>query len=59
MRSARKGRQRPPRLREAENEQQNCGSCRHFNRGMCAKYGDYPVRPDQVSDSFQPRRGSM
>lgn len=58
MKDASKGRRRPPRLRQATEEQQNCGSCAYFRGGECTLYS-YPVRPDQVSDSFKPRRGSM
>lgn len=48
-------RTRPPNLRNGT-EQRSCESCVHFNKGTCAKYGGYPVRPDQVSDSYTPRR---
>lgn len=44
----------PPNLRRG-NARQRCGLCQFFQAGKCAKYGGYPVRPTQLSDSFQPK----
>lgn len=42
---------RPPNLRPG-NARERCQLCRHFDgKGGCRLY-NYPVRPNQVSDSF-------
>jgi hypothetical protein len=54
------GRQvRPPNLRVAESGQM-CGNCRYYRpagmgKGVCRLYGGYPIRPQQVSDSWRGR----
>jgi hypothetical protein len=50
---------RPPNLRMADGGQM-CASCRYYRpagmgKGVCRLYGGFPVRPQQVSDSFSPR----
>ena len=51
LREAIKGTSVPPNLRRG-NARRRCGLCRHFDgKGGCRKY-QYPVRPNQLSDSF-------
>lgn len=42
----------PPNLRKAEGGSA-CGGCTMFSNGTCWGYGNYPVRPGQVCDSFE------
>jgi hypothetical protein len=54
------GRQvRPPNLRASDGSGL-CAACRYYRpagmgKGVCRLYGGFPVRPQQVSDSFTPR----
>lgn len=42
----------PPHLRVAENEDQECDNCRHYQRGRCALYSQLPVDGEWVCDSW-------
>lgn len=45
---------KPPNLRPSslEGTEGRCSYCAHYGDGVCTKY-DYPVKPHQVSDSFE------
>jgi hypothetical protein len=51
---------RPPNLRQAPlnslMEGVSCASCRHFRDDRCRLYGDWPVKPNDISDSYEPSR---
>jgi hypothetical protein len=45
----------PPRLRKAKAKkglQKACATCHMFDNGVCWGYGNHPVRPNQVCDSY-------
>jgi len=44
----------PPHLRESDNAKEDCGNCRMFDKGRCWGYGNYPVKAEQVCDSWTP-----
>lgn len=44
----------PPNLRESTDLAHRCGGCHMFNTGHCWGYGNLPVEPDWVCDSFEP-----
>lgn len=49
--------QGPPNLRQSADATQSCGACKHFQSGVCTKYGaeqgGTPVQDDQVCDGFE------
>lgn len=50
----------PPNLRKAnakKGKARSCGTCRMFDHGACWGYGNYPVKPNQVCDSYSPATG--
>jgi hypothetical protein len=47
----------PPNLRKAKagkGKFPHCATCRMFDSGMCWGYGNYPVKPNQLCDSYAP-----
>jgi hypothetical protein len=47
----------PPNLRKAKAKKGKanaCATCRMFSNGACWGYGNYPVKPNQVCDSYAP-----
>lgn len=46
---------RPPNLRASDGHK-SCQSCKHFSNSRCRLYGGYRVSPQQVSDSWEPRK---
>lgn len=45
----------PPHLRKAKAKKgrpQSCATCHMFDQGRCWGYGNYPVKPNQVCDSY-------
>ena len=43
---------KPPHLRERDNIEEDCGNCRMFDKGKCWGYGEWPVKAEQVCDSW-------
>lgn len=54
-RPAEQSSQKPPSLRQMREPGLSCGTCGNFTGEACAKFGDYPVKPDQVCDAFEPQ----
>ena len=44
----------PPNLRVSDDENRECDSCTHYQRGKCALYNSLPVDGEWVCDSYAP-----
>ena len=45
----------PPNLRVSDDEEKECDSCSHYERGKCSMYNHLPVDGEWVCDSFEPK----
>lgn len=48
----------PPHLRRSHDPSKRCDTCKMFDSGVCWGYGNYPVKADEVCDSWAPEKDS-